>query len=237
MSEQPTTTSTSYDDPDLEWDYEDAEAAGDTPPPRPRRKLLTPVSGGLAAIVLLAGGFIAGVQVQKGQEDGGSGSAGAGGGARAGAFAGRAGGGTAAGGTGTSGAAGGANAAGATGAASNATVGTVSNVKGSTLYVTGADGTTVKVRTNDNSKVTRNADSSVGSVHPGDTVVVQGAKASSGTVTASSITATAKGVSAFGGGFPGAGATQQGGTQGGGTGSGTSGSASGVPDGFAPPQG
>jgi hypothetical protein len=112
-------------------------------------------------------------------------------------------------------------------------------VKGSTIYLTTTDGTTVKVKTNDNSKVTRNASSSAAAVHPGDTVVVQGAKASSGTVTASSITATAKGVSAFGG-F-GAGAPS--GAAGGGTSGGTSGGSSGggssvqVPQGFAPPAG
>jgi hypothetical protein len=198
--EQPTSV---YDDPDLEWGYDD-----DALPPRPRRRLLTPVSGGLAAIVLLAGGFVGGVQVQKHQGDGSASGAGASG-ARAG-FAARLGqGGGAA--TGAGQAAGGAA----------ATVGTVANVKGSFLYVTGTDGTTVKVKTNDNSKVTRNASASVKSVHPGDTVVVQGAKAAGGTVTASSITATAKGVSAFGG-LPGA------------AGGGTS---SGVPQGFAPPAG
>jgi hypothetical protein len=183
----------------------------DTLPVRPRRRLLTPVSGGLLAVVLVAGGFIGGVQVQKHQ-----GATGAGGGAaRAGApagFAARLGAGAAAGGT----------------AAAAGTAGTVANVKGSTIYVVSSDGTTVKVKTTDNSKVTRNASASVGSVHPGDTVVVQGSKASSGTVTASSITATAKGVSAFGG--------FGGGAPAGGTGA-ASGSASQVPQGFAPPSG
>jgi hypothetical protein len=246
MSDQHThtTTSTPYDDPDLEWDYEADPGEDETgePPKRPRRKLLTPVSGGLAAIALVAGGFIAGVQVQKGQESGGGG-----GGARAGAFPGAGGGaglagrGQSGGGSGTAGAGAG-NAAGGGGTASNAssaTVGTVANVKGSTLYVTGTDGTTVKIRTNDNSTVTRNADASVSSVHPGDTVVIQGAKNDNGTVTATSITATAKGVSAFGGlGFGGAGTQQGGGTSGGTTGGGTTGgTTSGVPQGFAPPQG
>jgi hypothetical protein len=132
--------------------------------------------------------------------------------------------------------AGGGNSSGA-----NATVGTVANVKGSTLYVTGSDGTTVKVRTNGNSKVTRNADSSVGAVHPGDTVVVQGTKGSSGSVTATSITATAKGVSAFGGlgalaGGGAAGGSARGGAPGNGASS-SGGGTSGVPQGFAPPQG
>ena len=64
MSDQPTSV---YDDPALEWEYEDGASDDDAPPPRPRRKLLTPVSGGLAAIVLVAAGFICGVQVQKHQ--------------------------------------------------------------------------------------------------------------------------------------------------------------------------
>jgi hypothetical protein len=233
--EQPTTV---YEDPDMGF-YDDEPQPDDTLPARPRRKLLTPVSGGLLAIVLVAGGFIGGVQVQKHQ--GGD----TGGGARNGlpaAFAARlaAGGGAAPGGTAGSGATGGAGTGTArSGAgAGGATAGTVANIKGSTLYVTSADGTTVKVKTNDNSKVTRNAAGSVAGVHPGDSVVIQGSTASSGTITASSITATAKGVTpaGFGGAFPGAAA-------GGGAAGTTSttpesgGSAPQVPQGFAPPSG
>jgi hypothetical protein len=232
--EQPTTV---YEDPDMGfYDDEDAEQPMGELPTRPRRKLLTPVSGGLLAVVLVAGGFIGGVQVQKHQ-----GSDDNGGGARNGlpaAFAARlaqGGGGTGGGATGGAGT----GTARAGGGSGGATAGTVANVKGSTLYVTSADGTTVKVKTNDNSKVTRNASGSVGSVHPGDTVVIQGSTASSGTVIASSITATAKGVtpSGFAGAFPGAAA-------GGGTAGTTAGAApeSGgfapqVPQGFAPPSG
>lgn len=223
MSDQHPNT-TAYDDPDLEWDYEDepTDHDEDARPPRARRKLLTPITGGLAAVALVAAGFIAGVQVQKGQDDNGGGAGGPGG-ARAGAFAARFG----AANTAQQGSRQGQSGAGSGqgSGTSSATVGTVANVKGTTLYVTGTDGTTVKIATNDNSKVTRNADSSVDAVHPGDTVVVQGAKNDNGTVTASSITATAKGVSAFGG-LGGAGGTSSGG-----------GRASGVPDGFAPPQG
>jgi hypothetical protein len=221
---------TVYDDPDMEY-YEDAPPV-DTLPVRPRRKLLTPVSGGLLAIVLVAGGFIGGVQVQKHQGNGTNNGA-----ARNGlpaAFAAR----LAQGGGGTRGGVAAPGAARAGGGSGGATAGTVANVKGSTLYVTGANGATVKVKTNDNSKVTRDASSSVGSVHPGDTVVVQGSTASSGTVTASSIIATATGVvpSGFGGAFPGAGA-------GGGAASATGtapesgGSAPQVPQGFTPPSG
>jgi hypothetical protein len=202
--EQPTSV---YDDPDLEWYDEGEPGVGgtdgpDTLLPRQRRKLLTPVSSGLLAVVLIAAGFIGGVQVQKHQDGdsaGAGGPRGAGGGA---GFAAR----LAQGGT----------ASGSAGSA--ATAGTVANIKGSVLYVTSADGTTIRIKTDDNAKVTRNASSSVGAVHPGDTVVVQGTKAASGTVTATSITATAKGVSAFAG-LSGAGA------------------AGGVPPGFTPPGG
>jgi hypothetical protein len=235
MSDHDQMTTQQYDDPELDW-YED-EASMDEEeavPRRPKRKLATPVTGALAAVVLVAGGFIGGVQVQKHQ-----GGTSAGGGARPGAgnFAARFGGGQASGGTGTGTQQGGATQGGATqsGTGSGATTGTVANVKGSTIYLTTSDGTTVKIKTNDNSKVTRNARSSASAVHPGDTLVVQGAKASSGTVTASSITATAKGVSAFGGlaalgsGAPAGGSTPS-------SGSSTSGGAQ-VPQGFAPPAG
>ena len=127
--------------------------------------------------MLVAGGFIGGVQVQKDQGDGGSGRRSGRPAAsrrawprrrrrrrrRRGAAAGR---------------------RGRTGGGLRATVGTVANVKGSTLYVTDSDGTTVKVKTDEKSKVTRNAASSAGAVHPGDTVVIQGAKTTNGTVTA-----------------------------------------------------
>src|SRR5262249_10296809 len=89
--------------------------------------------------------------------------------------------------------------------AGNATVGQVADVHGKTLYVTGSDGTTVKVKTSSNTKVTRNAVSHVGAVHPGDTVIVQGAKRGA-TVRASRVTATASNATgglAAGGGFGG----------------------------------
>jgi hypothetical protein len=231
--EQPTPV---YDDPEMEY-YEDAPPA-DTLPVRPRRRLLTPVSGGLLAIVLVAGGFIGGVQVQKHQGNGTNSGARSGLPAAFGARLAAGGGGQVpgvAGGTGTSTARSG-------GGTGGATAGTVANIKGSTLYVTSADGTTVKVKTNDNSKVTRNAAGSVAKVHPGDTVVIQGSTGSSGTVTASSITATAKGVTpaGFGGAFPGA--VAGGGAAGTtatapGSGATSGGSTPQVPDGFAPPSG
>jgi hypothetical protein len=146
-------------------------------PVRPRRKLVTPLTASLTAVLLVALGFLGGVEVQKRQ--GGSASA---------AAAARL-----------------QPSRNAPASSSNATVGQVADVHGKTLYVTGRDGATVKVKTNANTKVTRNAVSHVRAVHPGDTVVVQGAKRG-GTVKASRVTATAgnaAGGLAAGGGFGG----------------------------------
>lgn len=183
-------------------------------PPRRRRRLLTPATGVLAAVTLVAGGFIGGVQVQKHQGGTSSGGAGlpAGFAARFGQGGGQ---------------------AGASGSAAGAapTTGTVANVNGNTLYVTGSDGTTVKVKVGANAKVTRTASSSAAAVHPGDTVVVQGTKAASGTVTATSVTASAKGVSGAGAGGFGAASGAQG------NGGRAAGAPAGLPPGFTPPGG
>lgn len=91
------------------------------------------------------------------------------------------------------------------GAASTAaTAGTVTEVKGSTLYVTNSSGNLVVVTLTPSTTVTRNAKAKIGALDPGDTVVVQGTKSTNGTVTASSVSDTAQGVStgvggAFGG--------------------------------------
>ena len=151
-------------------------------PRRPRRKLVTPLTATLAAVLIAALGFIGGVQVQKSSADAPSG--GGGGFARGGGFS-------------------------PTGGSSDATVGTVANVDGKTLYVTDSSGATIRVKTTSNSKIARTAVAKVGAVHPGDTVVVQGAKASSGTVKATSVTATAKNAtSGLAGLFPGGGGPQ-----------------------------
>jgi hypothetical protein len=183
-------------------------------PRRPRRKLVTPLTALLTAVLLAACGFIGGVQVQKHHGSSGAGAANGFAAARA-QFGGGTARGGAAGGTG-GGATGGGGFGG--GGESNATVGSVANVSGKSFYVTDSSGNTVKVKTNDQSKVTRTAVSDAGDIHPGDTVIVQGTKSSSGTVTATSVTATAKNATSgiaglFGGGRGGfgggAGATNQ----------------------------
>jgi hypothetical protein len=136
-------------------------------PRRPRRRLVTPVTAVLTAVLIAALGFIGGVKVQKAQ---GTGTGGTG---RAAAFA-----------RGFGGGAGG-------GGGGGATVGSVASVDGKNFYVKDSSGTTVRVRTTSNSKITRTAVAKVRDVHPGDTVIVQGTTSSGGTVTATSVAATA----------------------------------------------
>lgn len=155
-------------------------------PARPRRRLVTPVTAALLAVVLIALGFSGGVLVQKSTGTSTPTAAGArpsfAGGGPPGAQQGR--GGTQAGG------------------GAQATIGEVASKDGRTLYVKGSDGNTIKVRLGANAKVARTATASAKAIHPGDTVVVQGAAGSNGTVKATSVTATAGGVQSTGGGPP-----------------------------------
>jgi hypothetical protein len=134
-------------------------------PARPRNRLLAPLSLVLIAVLIAAVGFLGGVLIQKGSE--GSGSAG---GPPSGLPA------------------------GFPGSGSGAAVsGTVSSVDGSTIYVKDSEGSIVAARVEDGSKVSRDSNVGVKKIHPGDSVVVQGAKRGS-TVKASSIAATESGV-------------------------------------------
>jgi hypothetical protein len=173
----------------IETTYEDD---GLPLPPRPRRRLATPVTAGLAAVVVAALGFVGGVEVQRGQQTPAASTAGA---TQAGAF-----------GFGArQGAAGG---AGATGQApAGLTIGTIASKRGKVLYVTDSNGKLVKVDTNASSKLTRTAATSGRGLYPGDTVVIQGKTAGNGTITATSVRATAKSAASAGGpgGFGGGG--------------------------------
>jgi hypothetical protein len=214
------------DDPyEDDWEPVDEGVDDGSLPPRPRRRLVTPLSAVLAAVLVAALGFIGGVQVQKHEDKGSGASSGAqaafasargtgGGGGRAG-FGGAGGGG-----------AGGAN------GQSAPTVGSVANKHGSTLYVKDSDGNTVRVKTTSHSKINRTASTTAGAIHPGDTVIVQGTKSSSGTITATQVNATAAGASAGLGGLFGGG-----GGRGFGFGGGGGGSGGGGPGGGAPSQG
>jgi len=177
-------------------------------PARPRNRLLAPLPLVLIAVLIAATGFLGGVLVQKGSE--GSGSA-AGLPSGLPSFLSKEGG----GGSGSEGSGG--LPAGFPGSDSGAAVsGTVSSIDGSTIYVKDSEGSTVAVRVEDGSKVSRDSNVGVKKIHPGDSVVVQGAKHGS-TVKASSITATESGVETSAA----AGLPVSGGSEGGGEGSGS----------------
>ncbi|MDA0183399.1 DUF5666 domain-containing protein [Solirubrobacter phytolaccae] len=143
-------------------------------PVRTRGRLVTGAGAACAAVAIGALGFLGGVHVQKAQGD--SAAPGAG---RMGAFPGAGGfGGAAGGGQGGQ-------------TQSDATTGEVASVDGTTFYVQDASGNTIRVRADEKAKVSRNAVADAEEIHPGDTVVVTGRTASSGTVVATSVVATA----------------------------------------------
>ncbi len=165
-------------------------------PPRRRRRLVTPASAVLAAVLIAALGFIGGVEVQKGQADGGGGAATAGGAGRPGRAGRRR----------RRGRCGPGGFAGPGGAQGNATIGSVVNKRGSTLYVKDSDGTTIRVKTTSHSKINRTAtrQRAARSI-PATPSIVQGTKSSSGTITATQINATSSSAASglaglFGGG-------------------------------------
>jgi hypothetical protein len=122
---------------------------------------------GLGVLVLLLGGFVAGVQVQRSYGPQPAAAAGRGGARPSGfptAFPGR-----------------------AEATTAPATTGTVKLVDGGTLYVQTADGV-VTVRTNGDTAVRTPA--ALKNLKPGDPVTVEGPDDGSGTVTATSVTRT-----------------------------------------------
>ncbi len=138
-------------------DWEDEPMPG-----RPRRRLLTPVTALLAALLLGGVGFMVGVAVEKNQlpaaSAAGTGRRAGGGGAGAGA-----------------------------GAAAGATIGTVASIAPPNLYVTDTQGNTIKVVTSPASTITRQVAATARGVHPGDAVVVAGPKAADGSVIATTV--------------------------------------------------
>jgi hypothetical protein len=203
-----------------EWlDEADGPDEPDELPRRPRRRLLTPIPLALLAVLLIAGGFIIGVKVQKGQET----SSGSSGGAAAGLasrFAALRGAGTSSTGTSstkasTSGTASGFP--GAPGGGSRPTTGTVAYLAGDTLYVTNSEGNTVKVNTSASTSVTKTVKTKVKGIHPGETVTVTGATGPNGAVSAESVSvgSSGGGIAALFGGSAKTGSGTGGGTGGG----------------------
>jgi hypothetical protein len=179
-------------------------------PPRPRRQYFNKWTAALVAAITCAAGFYAGVRVEKGQS-GGSTSTGAGGlAALAAAVRGASAGGSAgAGSSGARGAAGGASAGGTAGGASagaargaggfaggglaaalsggSASFGTITTVKGDSLYVTGPTGNVVKVHLSSATKISKSLGVKRSALHPGDSVVIRGLTNSKGTMVATSV--------------------------------------------------
>lgn len=179
-------------------------------PRRGRWRLFSRKTAALGAVVAAAAGFLAGIEIEKSQATGtasaavapgsgsGAGAAGAGAGARGGfPFAGRGGG----------------------GGGGNASFGTVSSVNGNTIYVTEPNGNTAKVTLSSATKVTKSQPVSKSSLRPGDSVVIQGATSSNGTISATSVSDSGAGSARAGsGGAGGATTTSSGGTSTGTTG-------------------
>ena len=166
--------------------YTESPTLTDEPPPQDsraaelvarRRKRLPALTLALALLVAAAVAFIGGVEVQK---HWGATSASTAGGGFAAARAAAAG--------GASGFAGRGGFGGATGGGGTGVSGTVTLIKGSTLYVTSASGNTVLVHTTAASAVTKTVAGTVTSIRPGSTVTVVGAAASDGSYTASQVT-------------------------------------------------
>lgn len=141
----------------------------------------------LIALLIAAGAFWGGAAVQRGRGSGSTGLAGI-----AARFRGLG----AASSTG-GGAAGGRLFGG--GGAAAGTVGTVTEVNGSTLYITNSSGALVKVVLNSSTKLTRTSTAKSAQLSLGDTVVIQGTTAKNGTVSATSVAATQAGTTAAGG--------------------------------------
>jgi hypothetical protein len=174
-----------YESQTQDWNTPDQEQLAT--PGRSRWRWFNRKSAALAAAITCAAGFYAGVSVEKGQlasaattptASASTSGAAPGSGARAG-FPGAARGG------------------------GNASIGTVSSVNGKTIYLTDTAGNTVKVTLSSATKITKSQTVSRASIRPGDTVVIQGAKGSNGTLTATSVSDSGAGAGRAGSGTSG----------------------------------
>jgi hypothetical protein len=149
-------------------------------------KLTSRTTLALSGVVLVVAGFLGGVLVQKN-----FGTTTPAANNRAGAFAngfGGTGGVGGAGGTGGTGA-GGTGGAGGAAAGRNAATGTVKFVDGTTIYLTGSDGSTITVKTSSTTAVRVLQTGSAKDIPVGATVVVQGTADADGIITATQVTA------------------------------------------------
>src|SRR3954452_1780654 len=132
----------------------------ETLPARRRRLAFGRGATALSGVVILALGFIGGVEVQKQQRSASvsaaTGAPAAFGGGRGGGFGGPL--------------------SGGSDGSSDVVTGTVANANGRDIYVKDSNGNVTRVKTSSNSTITRNAKAHAASIHPGDTVVIQGSK-------------------------------------------------------------
>jgi hypothetical protein len=146
-----------------------------------RRKRRLPVLTAILVLAVAAGGaFIGGAEVQKHYGTSSSSSSTSGASAFSALASRLRAGGAAAGGRSFF--------AGGAGGAGGGVSGTVTLIKGSTLYVTDTTGTTVLVHTSPASRVSKTVSGSIQTIHPGDSVTVLGAQAANGSYTATGIT-------------------------------------------------
>jgi hypothetical protein len=162
---------------------------------RPRRRLLTGPTVLLLIAVFAVGGFLVGVQIEKGQVSSSSTAASGRGAAFRSALTGGGSGSLRSllGGSGASGSAGSGSASGLAGlfGRSSGTQGTVTSVSGSTLDVTESSGNIVALHVPAGVEVERTTDSSVGAIHPGETVTFTGTTGADGSITAATLSSNA----------------------------------------------
>jgi hypothetical protein len=160
---------------------------------RPRAKLPS-VTLILAAVVVASAGFLGGALVGKHYGSSGTGSLAA-------AFRGLAARATASASPGASGGTGSgfAGRGGGVFGGGNATIGTIKLIDGSIVYVQNTEGDIVQVATSSGTKVTISETVPVKDLQPGETVIVEGSKNSSGAIAATSISQTTLGAGGFGG--------------------------------------
>jgi uncharacterized protein DUF5666 len=169
-------------------------------PGRPRRKLLTKLTVPLLALLLAAGGFLGGIEVEKshtsGSPAGGLASSSAVSALRARFATGFPGAGGASSGTGRSGArsggfpGGGAGFPGGFGGAGGGTTGTISSISGDSIVLKTTSGNSIKVNLTSATTLKKDLHVKRGSIRPGDTITVDGITGKNGSIKASSISDT-----------------------------------------------
>jgi hypothetical protein len=185
-----------YEGREENWDGYDERDMDASLPGRPRRQFFNRWTAALFALLLGGVGFYVGIRVEKTQLSNSSassrlaaaeaGTTGATGRSGTGAGTGRAGGG--AGGF-----------AGAFGGGGSASIGTVANVDGNTIYVTETSGNTIKVKLTGSTKITKSQSVGKNKINPGDSVVIAGVKGSNGSISAATVSDQGVRSTGFGG--------------------------------------